>query len=284
MNFLKKILNPFDGNNNKNRDYKDLSKESQRVTPNPPSDLLLYARDIAGHSIQEKINLLPNCMWFRSEYIYPAFDSMNFTYNNHIFSVIIDIKDENGVSYLPEEFKKRQLYAEKTYNVIPCKYTVTVPNPQEPDLNQVKPVSNDWNLIHTETEEPIFPETYDLVTDVEMSDWEIRNYGIKFVMKYLKAKRYKIRTYQDTLEVDPQIWFTDENGKRCWVMVRCAKPPQNEIEQPKKIKEIVRRCFKYDGYFAGVILTPKDRTADKLYRGKDIRIDFKGFAKIHDAI
>lgn len=284
MEFLRKLLNPF--GKNKNRYYQDLSKDSQRVSPNPPSELLLYSRDIAGIQIQANMAILNNCKWIRAEFTYPAFDSMNFIYKNQVFSVIIDIQDEEGKSYLPEHYIKRQLYASKEYNLIPCKFPVVVPDPHNPDISQVKSKNKGWNLFHTETDEPIIPEHLATTEKVEMSDWELRNFGIKFVMKYLQSQHLSIHSYQDTLEVDPQIWFDDKDGKKCWVVVRCERYPSTEAKKPKQMKEIIRRCFKNEGYFASIVVIPAndDKDDEKLYRMSNVRINFSGFEKIHSII
>ncbi len=90
MDFIKNLFNPL--NKNKKREYKDLSKDSKQVVTPQPSDLLIYARNIAGVQIQKHMQLLNDCKWIRAEYTYPAFDSMNFIYKNKVFSIIIDIR------------------------------------------------------------------------------------------------------------------------------------------------------------------------------------------------
>ena len=288
MKFLDKIFHPF-GENGKNKysgKYEDLSKDSQRVSPVPPSDLLLYCRDIAGANIQEFISKRTDTNWIRAEFTYPAFDSMNFMCGNQVFSVIIDIQDEEGVSYLPEHFIKRQLYASEEYNLIPCKFPVIVPDPYEPDYEKIKPKTNGLNLFNTKTDDIIYPDK--LVTDekIEISQWEMRNIGIKFILNYLKTKGYTIVSHQDTLEVDPQIWFKNLDDKKYWVIIRCGGKyagKSNSDLKPEKLDEIIRRCFKYDGYYAEILFEPKN-TSDKIYRGDSLKIIFNGLEKVHTTI
>lgn len=284
MEFLNKILNPLKGK--RSGKYQDISKDSKQVAPNTPSKLLLFSRDIAGTQIQKNMAILNDCRWIRAEYTYPAFDSMNFIYKNKVFSVIIDIQDEEGKSYLPEVYAQRQLYAAKEHNLIPCKFVVIIDNAEEPDFEKVRAKSGGWNLYHTETNEEIIPEHLATVEPTEMSEWELRNFTIRFVMKLLKSQNMKIHSFQDTLEVDPQIWFETPEGKKCWVIVRHALSPEKEAKKPDKLKEIIRRCFKYDGYFAGILLTPaNDVEKDmKLYRNGSVKIDFSGIEKIHSTL
>ncbi|MCD8378637.1 MAG: hypothetical protein LUB59_07620 [Candidatus Gastranaerophilales bacterium] len=285
MDILRKLLNPFGKGDGKKHQYQDLSKESKQVSSVPPSKILLYARDIAGVQIQQFMSILNNCRWLRAEYTYPAFDSMNFIYKNKIFSVIIDIQDENGISYLPDNYIKRQLLASRQHNLVPCKFPVTVDNPHNPDLSTAKALNKGWNLFHTETGEPIIPEHLATTEKVLMSEWEMRNFAIIFTRKHLEAKKMKILSFQDTLEVDPQLWFVDSNGNKCWAVVRCAKSPEKEAQKPKQLNEIIRRCFKNNGYFAGLVLIPQDIDADgQLYRGANVKIEFTGLEKIHSVL
>jgi len=281
MDFLNKLLNPF--GKNKNRKYQDLSKDSKKVAARPPSELLLCARDVAGMQIQKHMSILNDCRWIRAEYVYPAFDSMNFIYKNKIFSVIIDIQDKDENSYLPDTYIKRQLLASKEYNLIPCKFPVTIDNPLNPDIKTLKSLNQGWNLYNTKTDEAVIPEHLATTENIKMSDWEIRNFAIIFVRKYLEANHCKVLSYQDTLEVDPQIWFEDMNGKKCWIVVRCVKSPEKEAAKPEQLNEIIRRCFTTDGFFAGIVLKSVSDDGE-LYRGGRVEIDFNGLEKIHSVL
>lgn len=281
MDFLRKFFNPF--KKNKKHTYQDLSKESRQITVRPPSELLLYSRDIAGLQLQKHMNILNNCGWIRSEYVYPAFDNMNFIYKNVVFSILIDIRDKDGKSFLPDIYVKRQLIAAKEYNLIPCKFPITVDNPYNPDMKTAEALCKGWNLFHTSTNELVIPEHLATVEKIKMSEWEKRNFAINFVRKYLFAKKLKVLSYQDTMEVDPQLWFEDENGKKCWVVIRCAIAPEKDIPEPKKLSEIIRRCFTYEGYFTCIVLKPISED-NILYRGGSVRIDFEGLEKVHSVL
>ncbi len=285
MDFFNKLLNPLQGRHEKPK-YQDLSKESQKVSARPPSALLLYSRDLAGEQIQKHMNLLNGCAWIRAQYTYPAFDDMTFIYKNKVFSVAIDIQDEKGNSYLPIEYISRQLYACEHNNLIPCKFPITVPNPEEPDFEKVKSKTNGWNLFNTKTNEEIFPEQLATTEKVKLSEWEMRNLAVKYALMYLNAKKYKVFSYQDILEADPQIWFEDKNGKKCWLLVRSALAPVKDVEKPPKLQEIIRRCFKNDGYFLGIIFTPQneDEKDLNLYRFGQVKINIADLEKIHSVM
>lgn len=281
MNFLHKLFNPL--KNNKNRKYTDLSKESRQIQSKPPSELLLCSRDIAGEQIQKMIDILNDCKWIRPEYTYPSFDNMNFIYKNVVFSILIDIQDKTGNSYLPELYIKRQITAAKEHNLIPCKFPVSVDNPHNPNLNTLESLNKGWNLFRTDTNKPVIPEHLATTENVIMSEWEKRNFAIIFIRKYLKIRKLKVLSFQDTMEIDPQLWFENKDGQKCWVVIRCFVYPEKNIPKPEQYKEIIRRCFTNEGYFAGVVLKPLSEDG-KLYRGGKFEITFNGLEKIHSVI
>lgn len=283
MSLFKKLLNPFGGSKIKG-EYQDISKDSKKVTPNTPSELLIFCRKLAIAQIHKNLSTLEHVEWTRVEHTYPAFDNMNFRYKNSIYSVIIDITDEEGNSYLPDFIIKRQLYAAHEYNLVPCKFPVIVDNPHEPDYKKIRLKSYDWNLINSEDNSAVNPAELSGDDKVIMSEWELRNYAIKFMIKYLAGKNFKVLSYQDTLEVDPQIWFTNEENEKCWLLVRTGNSQNEEVQKPKSLEEIKRRCFIHDGYFAGVIIEPADENEKNICRGDYMKITFNGLEKIHSTI
>lgn len=280
MGIMDKLLNPL--GDKKPGKYQDISKDSQRIPSAPPSELLLYSRDLAGVQIQKNMNLLNDCRWVRQEYTYPAFDNMNFIYKNRIFSVVIDILDGEGKSYLPEEIAKRQIYAGQKFNLIPCKFPVVVADLHEEEIKSAVPKTGGWNLFNTATGEPVIPEQLATTDKIEVSSWELHHYGIKFVMKYLQSKNMKIASFQDAPDIHPQVWFLDNDGNKCWVVIRTELSEDKEVKKPKQMKEIIRRCFKNDGFFAGIAVSPVE--GKKLYRGENMRIIFTSFEKVHSTL
>ena len=149
-------------------------------------------------------------------------------------------------------------------------------------MTTIKALHNGWNLFNTETDEEIIPEHLATTEKIELSRWEMRNYAITYIRRIFEAQHVKVLSFQDTLEVDPQMWFEDSNGKKCWLIIRCETTPKEKAEQAEKLNEIIRRCFTYDGYFAGIVLKPLDD--DKLYRGSRVNIEFNGLEKIHSVL
>ena len=287
MGIFSKLLNPFSwgklGGKLGGKSKDNYKPRNSKVPSRPPSELLLYARDIAGCQIQKLLYSTEGASWMRASYTYPSFDDMNFIIKDNIFSIIIDIQDEEGFSYLPEEFKKRQLFAAKKYNLIPCKFPVVVNNPHNPDMNTVRAKTDGWNLLSTDLSNEIVPDT-ETCERTEVSDWEYRHLSIMYIINYLKQKKMNILSFQDTLEVDPQIWFEDSNKKQCWLIVRTSKIDQSNIKKPKALKEIIKKCFTKDGYYALVSFEVEDEYKKRLYRGDKYNISIKEFEKIHTTL
>ena len=280
MKNFSKILKPFENIRKKKKEYVDISKESKKVPDTLPSKLLIQAVNLAGNTIQRKMNMLSDCRWVRPQYTYPAFDHINFSYKNAVFSVLVDIQDNSGKSYLPEEYIKRQLYAAKVYNLIPCKFVAITDNVHDYDFASFQVKNDGWNLYNSESGELVVPEEISAEEDIKMSEWEIRSYCIQYVIRYIKSMGYRLQSFQDTLEVDPQIWFENKNGKRAWILLRSVLSSDEEVKKPEKMQEIIKRCFKYDGYFVGVLVEPK-LEGQELYRGNEIKISFSCYEKIH---
>ena len=270
MDFIKKIL-AFWGFGSKQQKYKQIIHRKQKVAPNPPNELFIFAKNIAITQLNQLISPLKECHWIRNENTYPAFDHFNFMYKNKIFSVLIDIQDENGKSYLPNEYIKRQKYAAKVFNLIPCKFPVVTSKPYTFDVSKIKIKNNGWNLFHSKTGKEIILDKLNYNKKEEFSIWELRNYGIKYTIKYLQSKNYKVNSYQDVIGIDPQIWFYDENNKRSWVVVRCLDSKNKNPFKKNELESIINNCYGYNGYYAELTVESPDKNNKKLYRGDNIR-------------
>ena len=254
----------------------DLSKKSREIDKMTPSELFISVRNYAGEYIQQIMKTKENCHWIKSEMTRPFFDHFNFRYENQVFSILIDIVDFNNNSLIPPEFIKRQLGESKKNNLIPCTFRVKVADMSEPIYETVE---DGWNLIHTETKNEIIPE--ELISDkkVLMSEWELHNFALMQMRYIMKQSNIEIMSFQDIIGVDPQLWYRDENGNQCWVVIR-HYTDEKKIEKPKDLTEITRRCFKFSGYFAGFVFS-SNTGGKKIYRGDSIGVRFLGLEKIH---
>ncbi len=255
-----------------NKKYVDLSVKSREIDKVAPSELFIDVMNISGQFLHEKMVEVDDCSWLKSELTRPSFDHFTIAYKNQVFSILIDIRDDNGTSFLPPEFLKRQLVESEKNNLIPCLFPVIVENM---DASTARILDNsNWNLFNSISGDCIIPEN--LVSDkkIEMSEWELHNFAIMQMRFMLKEQGFKIVSFQNVIGVDPQIWFVDLDGKNSWVVVRCSDIKTDDLV------EITRRCFKYNGYLAKFDFV-SNNSDKKIYRGDRIGVNFKGFEKIH---
>jgi len=260
----------------------DLSTKSKEIDNHRASDLFMAARDFAGNHIQQFINSNPDYKWYKIEYTHPCFDHFSFKYKNQIFSILVDIRNPDGKSFLPPEFLKRQLNEAEKNNLVPCVFPVVIDNPDDPALNTIKIVGDGINLFHTVKKTPIIPEDIGTDEKILMSHWEKHNYAIMQARLVLKEKGVKVVSFQDIPVVNPQLWMLNDVGEKCWVVVRYYTGTKEATITPEEITEITRRCFKFNGYFCSVGLNPSKNTKEKyLYRNASMDVTFNGFRPIH---
>ena len=279
MRFFKKLLITI---RERLRSYTSKAARKKHIIPDPPAELLVFSFDIAKTQIGQYIKPL-GALWLRNTFNKNAFDNINFIYKNTVFSVLIDIQDKAGKSYLPKRIKERQIKISKKYNFIPCKFPMVVSNPYIPDISQIKVKSQGLNLLHTVTDEIIVLDNYVDEAQKECSEWELHNFAIKYAVRYLEGNGYELLSYQDNMELDPQIWFKDKSGKKSWVIVRYSIN-SDKINPPKNMKELINKGFIDNGYFLGAIIKTPDNKLKKIYRGDNISITISTFDNIHTAL
>jgi len=263
----------------------DLSQKSKEIDNHGPSDLFMAVRDFAGQHIQQFINSSPDYNWVKVEQTHPCFDHFNFKYKNKIFSVLVDIKNPEGKSFMPPEFIKRQLDESERNNLVPCTFPVVVDNPDEPALNTMKTFGDGINLFNTITSNVVVPESIGTDDKVLMSNWELHNYAILHVRSILKQKNVPVISFQDIPVINPQLWMIDNRGNKCWVVIRHYVGNEEASITPEDLTEITRRCFKFNGYFCSVGFNPSKKSGDKyLFRNSVIDTQFNGFKTIHTYI
>lgn len=255
-----------------NKKYVDLSPKSREIDKVPPSELFIDVMNFSGQFLHEKMSLVENCSWLKSELTRPSFDHFSIAYKNQVFSILIDIRNEDGESFLPPEFLKRQLGEAKKNNLIPCLFPVVIENMDSSTVRVID--NNNWNLFDSISGDLILPDN--LVSDkkIEMSQWELHNFAIMQTRFMLKQQDFKVVSFQNVIGVDPQLWFLDEDGNNSWVVIRYDDVNVDDLT------EITRRCFKFNGYLAKFQFI-SNNPDKKIYRGDSIGVKFMGFEKIH---
>ncbi len=146
----------------------------------------------------------------------------------------------------------------------------------------------------------VVPDDYVDDVKVEMSEWELHNFAIQIVRDDIgKNMEGSILSYCDVIGIDPQIWFDDQQGNRCWVIVRHFAQIEGTESTPfKGIEARNSQLVPYDGYFAAVSvassepftldldakLVPLSKRFDgssPVYRGDGFYVSFKGLERIY---
>ena len=192
-----------------------------------------------------------NVKWIQNGLLPPPyFQHICFSYGRNIYSVIIEIEDAI-YSYVLDRDIRNQLRECKENDLIPCTMVIRI--------DTFKAAIDGNHLIYTDKRTPV--EMIVRQGEVPMSAWEINNFGISIVIQDLRKEGRKIINYCDLLNVEPQIWFEDENGKRCYVIVKTISGSSKENLKYQINHELVMKLIDFDGYFAQVELVSADPVA-----------------------
>lgn len=247
----------------------------------------------AGHHIQgyfrERGINEPDFRWIQTSLTYPAFQHFCFAYCGNIYSILIEFVSNNE-NYIFQRDVKNQIRECKKNDLIPCIIQL--------DLSSGKPLVPDTHLISTQDRTPI--SFIKREGDVKMSPWEINSFAVSIVLQYLKKEGNEIINYTDILSFEPNIWFYDKKGNRCYVIVKAISGSTRENLNYKINQELLLRFPDCDGYFAEVGISPSDAVVydddgniiplskrfqqdnpiETLYRDHGFYINFKGLKYI----
>ena len=220
--------------------------------------------------------------WLRVNLSPPLLEHLAFRIGNQLF--FIHVTDDLGTLPKPSR-QDAAIYAAEMANGVPCVIVM------RRTLGGWEPLNPGWGLTHAVSGEPVSP--LDLVSDekIEMSDWELRDFAIQVVRDHLKEESNSIIGWCSNTEIDPQIWFTDENGKMHFVVVRAVRYPETEASIPVDIDDIVVSCGvkSNSGFFASVGAgnsedefdsDTKPTSALPLWRGHGLFVIFKGLTPL----
>ena len=227
----------------------------------------------AGYFIQEYFWDMgvgfPVFRWLQTELCYPAFQHLSFAYKGNIYSVLFEFVDEMGNHIFLRDIKNQLRECEEN-DLVAC----IIPLSYE----TFKPLIFGNHLIYTETRKPVIIE--ERTGNIKLSPWEINNFGVSIVKDYLEKENKKILSFCDVLEVEPNIWFEDEHGKRCYVIVNTISSNNPEAVNFQLNQQSLLKLEQYDGYYAEVHIFSEDNSI--LYRDNIYEIDFKGLKYIEN--
>ena len=199
---------------------------------------------------QEQLN---NFLWLRAELVRPSFDTFVFKYKNKIFSVLLEILDDEGRQIDGGNTHTRQIQVAEENNLVPCIFRMRA--------STLEPLSDGWNLLDSRTGEIIQPQEMGTDDLTEVSRWELQDWAVTFVVAGLRKKGFKILSYTDDPDITPQIWFENSQGQRTWV---CVFPLDGKTDE-KYLAPDLTMMDGYSGFSVEVKFRPLK--GDKLYRG-----------------
>lgn len=226
-----------------------------------------FSYNITLLRLETKLSTLPESEWIKNTSDYNTHSDFCFTYNNYIFSVIIDIQDKNGNSLLSEKFKEQQLASLKKYNFIPCKFPLVLKK-----SGKTSPLTNGWNLFDINTNTPVNPEDYDITDNVSL-DWVKKYYGITYVKDFIENDGNQIVSIQDINDSEPQIWFMDKYENKTYVIIKTNEDSIN-------IDNIVKKYKNNNGYIANITIKTGNNT--KILSKNNFNIILDDYSKINN--
>jgi len=178
-----------------------------------------------------------NCRFIRNSLTPILLDHFSFTLGNQIFFIHVNDAD-NQID--PPSTVDGCIYASKMGKGIPCILTMK----KISDEHWI-PANSGWGLRHARTDEPVHPR--DLLTndDIEISDWEVQDIGLRRIVADIKKSGGTIVSFNSDPTVKPSLYFEDEHNTLHFVVLSTSRYPF----EPKLSEDITSEIKKRSGYF-----------------------------------
>lgn len=213
----------------------------------------------------------PQFAWLQSTLLHPAFQHLCFRYKNQVFSVLIAL-GKNCTAYVSQQDYDNQIRECKQYNMVPCVIPL--------DADDFHPLLGKNHLRYTDHDFSVNIRLHSSNEPIKMSDWEIQDMGIQVVRDDITRNGGTIDSYCNVPGINPQIWFTDKNGQRCYVVV-VAHIANIDTNKPLNVK-MYTKLADYPGYYAEVGLGSVE-SGSELYRGCELYVNYNGLETIERA-
>jgi hypothetical protein len=220
----------------------------------------------------------PGLQWLRAWLTPPVAEHLAFRMGNQIIFIFVEVDD--WWTFDPEA-NRVFLDVAREANAVPCLM------PMQLRAGTYVPALPAWGLKHALTGHVVDPVA--LVSDerIEMTDWELHDLAVQIVRDQLHAQGKKLWSWQSALQIDPSLWFEDEEGP-AWVVIRAARYPEREAAVPGNIEairdslaQVTRR-----GFFASVAVANAEDPFDPaigpvpLWRGHGMHVRFTGLQEV----
>lgn len=208
--------------------------------------------------------------WLRTELTPPLAEHLSFVYGNQLFFIFIEA---DGV----ESPGSKDLFLRSASEAMAIPAILKM---SRDAAGKFKPLFDGWGLRRVGTNERLVPESMVDGTPIDMSAWELHDFGVQVVADRLAADGVKVLSKQSSPHVDPSIWFEDAHGMSC-VVVRTARYPAEDAPQPTNSSAIASACASLTNrpMFASVVpmsSEPEMIMTSRLPRGRGMYVRYKG--------
>ncbi len=154
--------------------------------------------------------------WVKHQFGASGFAGIIFGYQGNEYAVL-PARTEPGSAAdrlrfgLPREQRDNLLEAAREHDLIPCLFLL---NPAG------HPLTAGWNLRHLETLAPLSPMEQAARPEALLSSWDLHFHALKLALQEIETRGCRLLSVQEDRACDPQIWFENEQGESCWVLVR----------------------------------------------------------------
>lgn len=220
--------------------------------------------------------------WLRAELMPPFLEHLSFRLGNQLF--FVRLEDADGRLSVPGTRRGLEAVAEGCRGIA-CLM------PMRRRGGRWQPAAPGWGLVELSSGRPVDPPALATDEPVEMTDWELQDYGVQVVREHLKEAGRALMSWQSNPDVDPSLWFVGDRSPE-WVVVRVARMAPDDDDEaddpppapPARIHEIARRCAPYErrGHFAAVRVMCPDTMlrGGQLLRGRMLVPAFEGLEPV----
>jgi len=206
--------------------------------------------------------------WLRAHLNQPLIEHLSFRLGNQLFFIWVLVPGE-----LSFDGGLRELFlnAAAAASAHPCVLRMRLAS------RGFEPVLPGWGLSDAVTGELVDPRALVTAEEIEMTDWELLDFGIQIVRDSLESEGATEISWQSNLAVDPSVWFERGRGPE-WVVVRAVRYPEREAPLPHNVDAMLEAYGFVSnlGHFASVAVAAEGENKERLLRGGALIVRFVG--------
>lgn len=233
----------------------------------PASDAFMRCWQAAGSHVNASARD-ENLIWIKTDLSPPLLEHLSFRIKNQIYLVrVIDIDGKVN----SQGTTAGLIHHAQQWSGVPCLLPMRLGN------GEWEPANPGWGLIHAQDKTPVHPPELASDTPVEMTDWELYDFAVMCVRRYIEDTLGKrVASYCNNPLINPSIFFEDEEGLE-WIVVRVERDEKGgQRPRDAMLTQAMLRDNGYPaGHFASIGVVSPDGPDQPLIRGTGLRVHFK---------